>query len=286
MNRAELLTILQCDRCAGPLSENEADELVCRFCQHKVRIQQGTPIFTSPPENLQPSAKLARGPETGTPWRRANWRFLQEQAARLDPAGFVLDVGAGRGDFSALFEHHPNYVALDIYPYPEVDLVCDLTRSNPFQPGSFDLILLLNVLEHVYPARELLNRLAGLLKPGGSLVVAVPFLVKLHQIPLDYARYTHYALHQMGADCGLEVSRLEGYYDPVFFLSEGIGNLKHAVLPGRRGMAHYAGRLVVAGIHFLAQILDRILGPGRPQAPDTQRSLTPTGYHVVYSRRK
>jgi SAM-dependent methyltransferase len=232
---------------------------------------------------LQPSEKLVRGPDTGTPWRRANWRFLQEQAAGLDPQAVILDVGAGRGDFADLFRGR-DYLALDVYPYPEVDIACDLTRTNPFRDGCFDAILLMNVLEHVYDARALMDALVRALKPDGVMIVAIPFLVKMHQEPVDFARYTHYALELLGKQYGLEMARLEGYYDPISLLGEGTGNLKNAVLPEVHGLRHYAGRLLLLGIEGIASILDRVVGPGKAISPDAARSHAPTGYQLVYRR--
>jgi SAM-dependent methyltransferase len=221
----------------------------------------------------------------GTPWRQANWRFLATQVGRLAGDAVLLDVGAGRGDFADAL-HQRSTIALDVYPYPEVDVVCDLAEANPFQAGSFDGVVLMNVLEHVYDSHALLEALSQLLKPGGVLLVAVPFMVKIHQAPVDFARYTHYALDQLGRDHGLEVESLEGYYDPVFFLGEGLGNLRWAVLPTLKGVKRYPARLLMAGIQALAVLLGAVLGNGRTQPPEKTRSSAPTGYHVVYRKKE
>jgi SAM-dependent methyltransferase len=174
---------------------------------------------------------------------------------------------------------------LDIYPYPEVDIVCDLTQTNPFRDASLDAILLMNVLEHVYDAHALLESLAKMLKPGGVLVIAIPFLVKMHQVPVDFARYTHYSLQRFAADHGLEISHLEGFYDPLSVLAEGIGNLKNAVLPEVSGARHYAGRLFAWVLQANASGLRALLGPGSVSSPESTRSQAPTGYHLVYRKR-
>jgi len=281
--KARLLEILQCERCGGEL-ESRPESLVCRHCGGAVPLEGGIPIFTPPPPGLRPSEKIARSPDAGTPWRQANWRFLENQAARLDPHAVILDVGAGRGDFADLFKGFPSYLALDIYPYPELDIVCDLSCKNPFRPGSLDTVVLMNVLEHVYDARALLASLSELLEPGGTLIVAVPFLVKMHQVPVDFTRYTHYALQRLGPDHGLEVAHLEGFYDPVSVLAEGNGNLRNAVLPNMRGTRRYAARLLAAGLQVSASLLRRVLGPGETAPPASVRSQAPTGYHVVYRK--
>lgn len=281
--KAVLLDVLACHHCRGLLQEKE-QELICQVCGRSVPLQDGVPLFTPLPAELRPSAKLKRGPHIGTPWRQANWRFLSEQVNLLDPAAVILDVGAGRGDFADLFDRHTGYLALDIYPYPEVDIVCDLTQTKPFREASLDAILLMNVLEHVYDARALLESLGRMLKPGGVLVVAIPFLVKMHQVPVDFARYTHYSLQRFAADHGLEITRLEGFYDPVSVLAEGIGNLKNAVLPEVRGVRHYAGRLLACVLQATASGLQALLGSGRVSSPEGARSQAPTGYHLVYRK--
>jgi len=278
----KLLNLIRCDRCEGDLVGADG-ALCCPHCGRSVPLQNGIPLFTPPPDGMQPSEKLARGPEIGTAWRKANWRFLSEQLTALPQGAAILDVGAGRGDFADLFAGR-NYLALDVYPYPEVDIVCDLTQTTPFREAAFDALVLMNVLEHVYNTQSLLNALTGMLKPGGVLIVAVPFLVKLHQEPVDFVRYTHYALEQIGSKQGLVVEQIEGFYDPMSLLGEGTGNLKNAVLPGLRGPRHYAGRALLAGMDILSASLGRMIGPGRLLPPDQTRSHAPTGYHVVYRK--
>ncbi len=278
-----LLEVLTCDRCHGSLVAG-AQELTCQTCGREILLQDGIPLFTAPPDELRPSEKLLRGPNVGTPWRQANWRFLAEQVGALDPQAAILDVGAGRGDFADLFTDHSNYLALDICPYPEVDIVCDLTQANPFREASLDAILLMNVLEHVYDTHALLASLVEMLKPGGRLIVAIPFLVKMHQVPVDFARYTHYALVRFAPEHGLEVSHLEGYYDPVSLLGEGIGNLKNAVLPEMHGVRHYTGRALAWALQVSASGLRSLLGPGETHPPGDARSQSPTGYHMVYRK--
>ena len=298
--RPELLAVLCCPACSGELAFYEK-QLACKVCGQAYPIQQGIPLFTTPPEGMVPADKLERGPEVGTPWRQANWRFLEaqlkagrsangyfrhletENVGASSGAPLILDVGAGRGDFAAALEGYQS-LALEVYPYPEVDIVCDLTQANPFRPDSFDAALLLNVMEHVYDTHRLLSALSSLLKPGGLLIVAIPFMVKIHQAPIDYVRYTHFALQRLGEEHGLKVDFLEGYYDPIFFLGEGLGNLRHAVLPTLTGGRRYLARGLLECIQALGNQLQRISGPGHLQPPATARSLAPTGYHIVYRK--
>jgi len=281
--KPELFEIIACPRCGGALSLEVEECLSCQSCNLLVPVQNQIPLFTTPPEEMAPSEKLVRGPDIGTPWRQANWRFLQEQIARLGPETLILDVGAGRGDFAAMFDRR-RYLAVDVYPYPEVDLVCDLTEVIPFKPESFEAIVLMNVMEHVFDTHKLLAALSKLLKPGGLLFVAIPFLVKIHQAPIDFVRYTHFALQRLGENHNLRVKTLEGYYDPVFFLGEGIGNLRWTVIPTLHGIKRYLARAVLLGMRTLTRVLGATVPTGNTHPPAQARSMAPTGYHVVYEK--
>ncbi len=280
--KSGLLDLLVCHECGAPLAVEDS-QLRCSKCGQVVSLTNGIPIFTPVAGEIRPSEKLIRGSDTGTPWRKANWRFLEAQLTQLPGEARILDVGAGRGDFAVLLDRF-HTTALDIYPYPEVDLVCDLTVCNPFRPASFEAIVLMNVLEHVFDTQALLARLSELLKPGGRLIVAIPFLVKLHQTPVDFVRYTHYALQRFAPEHGFELEVLEGYYDPIFFLSEGTGNIKYAYLPALSRMKRMAARALLGTIQFLVNRLELLLGPGVASPAEAVRSQAPTGYHIVYRK--
>ncbi|MBM3150880.1 MAG: methyltransferase domain-containing protein [Chloroflexi bacterium] len=176
--KAVLLELLRCPTCSGRY-RLELDRLVCSYCQAEIPLQSGISLFSDVPPDITPSEKRLRGAGMDTPWRCANTRFLAGEAQRIAGNAIVLDVGSGRGDFSSIFTDQ-RYLAVEIYPYPEVDVVCDLTKVNPFALGSLDVILLMNVLEHLPDAMDFIQNLSGLLRPGGKILAAVPFLVKIH----------------------------------------------------------------------------------------------------------
>jgi SAM-dependent methyltransferase len=278
-----LLDTLACPSCGGAYASRET-ALVCQKCGASTPLIDGIPLFTSLLPGMRPSARLERGPEVGTPWRRANWRFLQAELAALPPEAVILDVGAGRGDFTEAFQGR-RCLALDVYPYPEVDLVCDLTQITPLRAASLDAIVLLNVLEHVEDSQRMLATLARLLKPGGVLLIAIPFLVKIHQAPIDYVRYTHYALERLGAKTGLTAERIEGFYDPISLLGEGLGNLRYATLPHLPRTRRLLGRGLLWLARLLSAALARVVGPGKALPVSQARSQSPTGYQIVYRKK-
>ena len=51
---------------------------------------------------------------------------------------------------------------------------CGTLESAPFVPGSFEVVVMSDVLEHVRSPRQLLRETRALLRPGGALVVVAP----------------------------------------------------------------------------------------------------------------
>lgn len=281
--KSTLSETIVCDSCRDSLISKE-NALHCQKCGNQIELNNQTPIFTPVPDGFEPSEKIMRGPNKGTPWRQANWRFLEQQVSTLSSQELILDVGAGRGDFSQVLGNK-NYIALDVYPYPEIDIVCDITAKNPFRASSFGAVLLMNVVEHIYDTDALFSTVSELLKPGGVLIAAIPFLVKVHQPPLDFVRYTHYALERLGDEHDMKVEFLQAYYDSVFFLEGGISNLKWGILPLVRGLKHYIGRILLKGIEVNAGLLRHVVGAGIVKPPSEARNRAPIGYHLVYRKR-
>jgi SAM-dependent methyltransferase len=81
----------------------------------------------------------------------------------------------------------------------------------PLQNGTFDCVILMNVLEHVPNPVEVIKELSRVLRLGGELYIAVPFSLREHQIPYDFYRYTRYGLTYLLNEAGFKVE----YVSPV-----------------------------------------------------------------------
>jgi len=90
----------------------------------------------------------------------------------------------------------------------------------PFADGSFDLVCLLDVLEHIEDDGAALARAGRLLKAKGRLLVTVPayaWLWSAHDESHHHRRrYTQGMLKQRAMAAGLEVRRL-GYFNSLLF---------------------------------------------------------------------
>src|SRR5260370_1236948 len=81
----------------------------------------------------------------------------------------------------------------------------DVRKDLSVADASFDSILLSDVLEHIPTPDRLWREMGRLLKPGGKLLLSVPFFYWLHEEPYDYYRYTKYALQRFAEATGFEI---------------------------------------------------------------------------------
>ena len=111
-------------------------------------------------------------------------------AAQVGDASRVIDMGFGTGEMARellgrgiaaeVVEGSPLLAAQARERHP--DLVVHEAMFEDFAPGPvYDAVLALHVMEHVDRPRDLMDRVRGWLRPGGSVVVVVPNRESLHR---------------------------------------------------------------------------------------------------------
>ncbi len=125
-----------------------------------------------------------------------------------DLKGRLLDVGCGRRPYARLFDV-ADYVGLEL-DTPEnrlrkqADHYYDGTRF-PFPDACFDNVLCNQVLEHVFDPSAFLLEIRRVLRPGGQLVLTIPFIWDEHEQPWDYARYTSFGIKYLLENSGFRL---------------------------------------------------------------------------------
>jgi SAM-dependent methyltransferase len=138
--------------------------------------------------------------------RSALYRVINDFAKCLE--GRLLDVGCGSKPYRSLF-NVSEYIGLDIdSPITRRLAVADVLYDGqkfPFDDNDFDVILCNQVLEHVFNPADFLNEIYRVLKPGGKLLLSVPFVWDEHEQPWDYARYSSFGLVVLLQRSGLKI---------------------------------------------------------------------------------
>ncbi len=131
--------------------------------------------------------------------RREEYREL----ARRSIDGKILDVGGSTGSgYHELIGGTHTVMTGNLDISYGADVAFDAQERWPFPDASFDAVLFMNVLEHLYRHREALAEAARVLSHGGRVIGSVPFMFNVHGSPDDYFRYTKSALERILADAG------------------------------------------------------------------------------------
>lgn len=144
------------------------------------------------------------------------WRDLRTELASA--RGDVLDVGAGAQPYRGLLPTGVRYRAIDSAAVAE-DFGYRLPDTEyfegdrwPVESSSVDLVLATETLEHVPEPAAFLAEARRALRPGGRIVLTVPFAARWHYIPHDYWRFTPSSLGKLleGAGFGEVVVHARG----------------------------------------------------------------------------
>src|SRR5215213_1224735 len=125
--------------------------------------------------------------------------------------GNFLDLGCGNKPYESLYRPlTSSQVGCDIIQSDKhrVDVICPVTELL-FSNGTFDTVLCTQVLEHVFEYDKMMNEIFRVLKPGGHLILTVPFAWELHEEPYDFFRYTKHALKQLFEQTGFEIDYIK-----------------------------------------------------------------------------
>ncbi len=148
--------------------------------------------------------------------------FFNETMHSVRVHGDVIDVGSGPRPYYQDFfvqAQGTTFHSMDQKLGDRTDFEKD---ALPFEDKKFDMVLSMNVLEHIYNHMHILREMVRILKPGGELVMFVPFFVIYHPEPgysLDCFRYTKDALTRMTAEAGLKQVRIEEVGMAMFTVS-------------------------------------------------------------------
>jgi SAM-dependent methyltransferase len=179
-------------------------------------------------------------------------------------SGKILDAGAGRMAWRAMLQAKASdYVATDYgQTHPDIGFTADMTKRLPVDDSSFDTVFCCSVLEHVENPAAAMSELARVLKPGGILILSVPFRYYLHGAPADYFRFTSFGVRLMAGQSGFEVVELSGSGG----FAQEIANLLSLTLAALAG-AGKAGLAVSAAASFIlwhaARLFDGLDRNGR-----------------------
>lgn len=157
--------------------------------------------------------------------------FLRQAADALPEGSRVLDASAGTRPYAGLF-HRQRYESCDMpggFYKCRHDFECFLD-SIPKEDGTYDAILLTQVLEHVPNPEAVLAELRRVLKPGGRLFLSVPLTAPLHGEPWHFFHFTHHGLAELAGRTGWKMDACEKVGGAFWVLGKRLGDLPRKLM--------------------------------------------------------
>jgi SAM-dependent methyltransferase len=166
-------------------------------------------------------------------WFRGRRRILERLLARLDlpPGARVLDLGCGTGANGPVLAAGGRFVVGAERSALPLALAGTGDRGHavrvradalalPFGARSFDLVVALDVLEHIDDDQGAARELYRVTRPGGALVVFVPALQLLwglqDEVSHHRRRYGARALRHIVGEAGYQVERVTFFNSLLF----------------------------------------------------------------------
>jgi 2-polyprenyl-3-methyl-5-hydroxy-6-metoxy-1,4-benzoquinol methylase len=163
------------------------------------------------------------------------WKQRKADVAKFKTSGTLLDLGCSSGSFlesmrSESWKLFGIEMSAETAKKAEAKtgaqvFVGDILGA-PFPPESFDVITCFDVLEHVYEPRQVVEKVATWLKPGGIFYFQVPninsaearvFGTYWHglELPRHLFHYSPASLRSLAKAAGLKVVLLEARQNPA-----------------------------------------------------------------------
>jgi len=131
--------------------------------------------------------------------RREEYKALSAMSIN----GKILDVGGStKSGYHDLIQGSHEIVTANIDERYGADLIFDAEQEWPVESESYDAVLFVNVLEHLYNYRIAVEEARRVVKQGGEVITVVPFLFNVHGSPGDHFRYTKSTLVRLFGEAG------------------------------------------------------------------------------------
>jgi SAM-dependent methyltransferase len=176
-------------------------------------------------------------------------------------SGRTLDVGCGTKPYKNYF-NSTEYIGLEIETTQHKEAQADVFYkggSFPFKDKEFDSIVTNQVFEHIFNPDDFMNEINRVLKPGGKLLMTVPFVWDEHEQPFDFARYSSFGLRSVLENHGFEILLLRKSVSDIKVIFQLLNGYIYKKTVHLRILRQIITILVMFPINVLALIISKIL---------------------------
>ena len=163
------------------------------FSSQPIRRDDGIPVFSEVDfyvenyEQISSDHLKAFDHDGHNPFMREDhWQEVEKSTEDLiskyaNASTRILDVGVGMGRLLERFPHlerHGMDISMGYLRHAHakgIDVCMSRIEDMPYKAGQFDIVVTTDVLEHVLDLNLALKKILSVLKPGGVLIVRVPY---------------------------------------------------------------------------------------------------------------
>jgi len=204
-------------------------------------------------------------------------KFLKKHADIY--TGVLYDLGCGESPFREFFlQYADSYVGVDwagSFHDTHADVAADLNKPLPVESEVADTVVSISVMEHLCEPQMMLDEAYRILKPGGEMLLQVPWQWWIHEAPYDFFRYTLYGLKYLFEKAGFTEVNVEpqsGFFT-MWFIKMNYFSLRFSRGPK---VIRWIMRLLLIPCWFIAQkiapVLDKL---------DRNWAAETSGYYVT-----
>ena len=190
--RKQIKEIISCPQCHNELVQKRST-LQCAMCKRTYSLREGIPNFVDFEVIQTDDAQFQNDEMLNRTMTAKLYNFgkrfinseymaknhLDEFLSNIGNGKVILELGSGKRRL------REDIINLDLFPFPNVDIIGDVTKP-PFKDCSADYVILDNVLEHVAEPHTVINEIYRILKENGQIICIVPWVFPYHGYPKNY----------------------------------------------------------------------------------------------------
>lgn len=136
-------------------------------------------------------------------------RLLTSHSGIFTTESVVLDIGGrDRGVFKKPKDNVKKWIFADIEPKHHPDILLDVSNMKEIASNSINIILATELFEHVEKPEDGLRECYRVLTKGGTMILSVPFLYRVHGDPFDFQRWTDKKWEKELEEVGFKIDEL------------------------------------------------------------------------------
>lgn len=144
-------------------------------------------------------------------------KYQYKKLSELSLDGKIIDLGGSRkSGYHQLIKGIHDFTVVNIDKNYGFDLNFNLEEKFPLNDNSYDHVLGISVLEHIFNYDNFLSESHRIVKEGGKIVLILPFMFHIHGCPYDYNRFTKDAIIKICKNNGFQIESIETLGEGVF----------------------------------------------------------------------